>query len=88
MAAACASICQVPVLNKSTERKIYCALKNTKIGKKIQKNMDLARSQRGEIGQLPPRNFDKRMYLLGAATRYIILPPPENISWLRPWYGQ
>ena len=50
--------------------------------------MDLARSQRGEIGQLPPRNFDKRMYLLGAATRYIILPPPENISWLRPWYGQ
>jgi len=26
----------------------------------------------------PPRNFHKRMYLLGAATSYIILPPPRK----------
>jgi len=28
------------------------------------------------------------MYLLGAATSYIISPTltPENISWLRPWW--
>jgi len=38
-----------------------------------------APNQRGAIA--PP----KRMYLLGAATSYIILPPPENITWLRPW---
>jgi len=33
----------------------------------------------GAIGQLPPpsRNFHKPMYLLGAATSYIILPPPK-----------
>jgi len=37
----------------------------------------------GQSGNCPPRNFHKRMYLLGAATSYIILP--ENISWLRPW---
>jgi len=31
----------------------------------------------------PPRNFHKRVYLLGAARTYIV-PPPENIIWLRP----
>jgi len=36
-----------------------------------------ARNQRGEIEQFSPRNFHKRMYLLGAATSYIILPPPK-----------
>jgi len=34
-----------------------------------------ARNQRGAVGQLPPKNFHKRMYLLGAPTSYIILPP-------------
>jgi len=35
-----------------------------------------ARNQRGAIGQLPPpRNFHKRMYLLGGATSYIIMTP-------------
>jgi len=35
-----------------------------------------ARILRGAIGQLPPPQnyFHKRMYLLGAATSYIILP--------------
>jgi len=41
-------------------------------------------NQRGAIRQLTPRNFHKRMYLLGAATSYIILLPPEYISWLQP----
>jgi len=44
-----------------------------------------ARNQRGTIGQLPPPKFWKRMHWLGAATSYIILPPPlENIGWLWP----
>jgi len=35
----------------------------------------------GAIGQLPPpRNFHKRMCLLGATRSYIILPPPPKIS--------
>jgi len=41
------------------------------------KQMDELRQVRNQIGairQLPPRNFHKRMYLLGAAS-YIILPP-------------
>ena len=40
----------------------------------------------GQSGNCPRRNFHKRMYLLATATSYIILPPPENISWLRPWW--
>jgi len=40
-----------------------------------------ARNQR--VGQLPPPKTFNRMYLLGAARSYIILPP-ENISWLCP----
>jgi len=36
-----------------------------------------ARNQRGAIGQLPPWNFWKRMYLVGASTSYIILLPPK-----------
>ena len=35
------------------------------------------RNQRGAIGQLPPQNFHKHMYLYCAATSYIILPPPK-----------
>ena len=34
----------------------------------------------GQSGNFPPRNFHKRMYLLGAATSYFILPPPPKIS--------
>ena len=45
-----------------------------------------ARNQRGgQSGNCLPRNFWKRMYLLGTPTSHIILPPPENISWLQPW---
>jgi len=43
----------------------------------------------GAIEQLTdfdPRNFHKRMYLLGAAISYILLTPLENISWLRPCF--
>jgi len=37
-----------------------------------------ARNQRGgNRATAPPRNFHKRMYFLGAATSYIILPPPK-----------
>ena len=36
------------------------------------------------VGQFSPEIFTNVLYLLGAATSYIILPPPENISWLRP----
>jgi len=45
-----------------------------------------AATRGGQSGNCPPRNYHKRMYLLGAATSYISLPPPEKISWLRPWF--
>ena len=48
-----------------------------------------ARNQRGVNRAIVPlRNFHKRMYFLGAATSYIILLPPEIISWLRPCPNQ
>jgi len=34
------------------------------------------------------QNFHKRIYLLGAATSYIIFPPQKNISWLPPCLRQ
>jgi len=37
-----------------------------------------ARNQRGGNRAIAPRNFHKRMYLLGAATSYIILTPPRK----------
>ena len=36
-----------------------------------------ARNQRGAIGQLPPKIFTN-----------LCIPPPENISWLRPFRGE
>jgi len=36
-----------------------------------------ARNQRGAIGQLSPRNFHKRMYWLGAATKVTSFPSPK-----------
>ena len=36
-----------------------------------------ARTRGGQSGNCPSRYFQKRMYLLGAATSYIIPPPPK-----------
>ena len=42
----------------------------------------------GQSGNCPPKFSQTYVrYLLGAATSYIILPPPENINWLLPCCG-
>jgi len=42
--------------------------------------------QRAQTGQLPPRNFQKRVYLLGIATSYIISPRKcQPIRTLNKW---
>ena len=37
---------------------------------------------------IAPRNFQKRLYLLCTATcLHHFAPPPEKLSWLRPWFS-
>jgi len=39
----------------------------------------------GPTWQLPPKSFQKHIYLLDTSTSYNHFAPPENISWLHSW---
>jgi len=56
-------------------RENYHRILTIRKNRPLQVHTGQAHNQRGAIGQLPPRNFHKRIYLLGAATSYIILTP-------------